>query len=86
MAENDDIYDFADVQKKYQKYLKCGDCEFCFADQDGYVCADKYYGKHMTEEEVQNNPICEGEDISVSSYMELEEEMHEDKKNGRKFN
>lgn len=84
MRDFDDIYDVDEVQKRFQKYLKCVDCEFCLINESGYVCADKYYGKQLTPEEVQNNPICEGEDISFSTYMELEKEMHEENKDRKK--
>ncbi len=86
MPKFDDLYDVDDVQKHFRKYLRCMDCEFCFVNEKGFMCADRYYGKQLTEDEVKNNPICEGEDISLQAYIELEKEMHEEEKNDRKFN
>ena len=76
------IHDVDEVQKKFQKYLKCQDCEFCFPDPEnpgGCVCADQYYGKKLTDEDL-NKPICDGEDISLGAYIELDKELEEKEK------
>jgi hypothetical protein len=28
---------------------KCCECEFCFPDKSGFVCADAYYGENITD-------------------------------------
>lgn len=28
----------------------CGDCEFCFPHEEGFVCADAFYGRNITGE------------------------------------
>lgn len=28
---------------------KCCDCEFCFPDKNGFVCADAHYGENITD-------------------------------------
>lgn len=35
---------------KYVGEGVCEDCEFCFPNEGGFVCADAHYGKDVTKE------------------------------------
>ena len=75
------VYELNEVMDYFKNELKCADCEMNF----GGLCAGKYYGKALTEDDCEE-PLCDGYDISLNTYMELEAEMHKELKNGREFN
>lgn len=72
------VYEVNEVVVFYKKQLKCSDCEFCFPDDaKGYVCEGNHYGKKLSEND-KNNAICDGADISLDTYIDLEEKLHKD--------
>ncbi len=62
----DELEEISIVMERFRPQLKCYDCEFCFGD----ICAGEYYGKHLTDEDLEK-PMCEGPDISLSTYSQL---------------
>lgn len=69
------IYEVSEVMEHYKGQIKCADCEMCMADDKGIVCAGEYYGKQLSPEDLKHE-ICEGYDVSLPKYIELEEKMH----------
>ena len=72
------VYEVNEVMDFYKEQLKCSDCEFCFTDEGGYVCAGNHYGKKLSEND-KNNAICDGVAISLDTYIELGEKLYKDK-------
>ena len=51
---------------------KCKDCEFCFENKDGYICADAYYGQNISDT-IDSEKECYSESFD-SFYKRLKSE------------
>jgi len=52
---------------------KCIECEFCFLNKEGYICADAFYGQNITET-IKEDKECYSESFNVFSERSKSEE------------